>query len=100
MLAGRDMTDFMMKILTERGYSFTTSSEREIARDIKEKLTYVAEDYEAELAKAETSSDIEKNYRLPDGQWITVGAERFRCPEVCRYILNSVVMTHNFALSF
>ena len=58
-------------------------------RDIKEKLAYVAEDYEAELAKSDTSSDIEKNYELPDGQVITVGAERFRCPEVCRMLSSS-----------
>ncbi|CAN1257554.1 Actin, muscle (Fragments), partial [Linum perenne] len=47
-LAGRDLTDHLMKILTERGYSFTTTAEREIVR----------------------------SYELPDGQVITIGAER------------------------
>jgi actin-related protein len=80
-LAGRDMTDYMVKLLSEVGQSFASSAEREIVRDIKEKLSYVALDFEAEMKKYAESSAMDKTYELPDGNTVTVGNQRFRCPE-------------------
>ena len=63
-LAGGDLTRYMMRILKEQGYSFTTTAEIEIIRDIKEKLAYVALDFEKELQESETSNKFEELYMV------------------------------------
>ena len=47
--AGRDFTDCMMKIWTERGCFFTSSSERQVVRDVKVKLPYIALYFDTEM---------------------------------------------------
>ncbi len=62
-IAGRDLTDHLVRLLTERGYSMTTSAEREITRGVKEQLCYVAQDFDAELKVAAESAELERQVR-------------------------------------
>ncbi|KAI6646615.1 beta-actin [Oopsacas minuta] len=75
---GRDITGYMMKILEERGYTLATTPDRDIVNDIKEKLGYVALDFEEEMNKK--YSQVNRHYELNSGI-ITIGNERFRCAE-------------------
>ena len=78
-LAGCVLTVYLMKISSERGYSFTTTEEREIGRGVKEKLCFIAFDYDTELKSIAESSNKKQTRVLSDGNNISVGAECFRC---------------------
>ena len=73
--AGHDFSDYLGKLLAARSITLKSSE----VTEVKQTLGYVAESYEAELAKA--ASTIEKSYARADGTSITVGVERFRVPE-------------------
>ena len=76
-LGGRDINDYLIKLLNENNISLTTPYEREIARDIKEKTCYVAFDFESEKSYYNGMS-----YEMPDGEVIKINDQRFRAPEI------------------
>merc|ERR1712010_167349 len=78
-LAGRDLTEWMCKILMDSKITLTTSAEKETAKKMKEELCYVAEDYDAEMADFQ---DKTKKFEMPDGTSVEVHAQQIRCPEL------------------
>lgn len=81
-VAGRDVTEYLQLLLRKSGHNFHTSAEMEVVRDIKEKICYVA--FNIEKTEKDDSEDVEPEvpYKLPDGNVIQIGAEKFRAPEV------------------
>ena len=80
-IGGEDLTDYLMEIL--EGYQFTTRSDRDIVKNIKEKLCYVAKDFDEEMEIYLNNSKSKiNNYELPDGSVISIGSARIKCFEV------------------
>ncbi|CAD6889462.1 unnamed protein product [Tilletia controversa] len=78
-IAGRDVTENLQVHLRRAGYHLHTSAEKEIVRVMKEKCCYLALDVEKEEKDAARNSE---NFRLPDGNVVKIGPERFRAPEI------------------
>mmetsp|Transcript_23997 Transcript_23997/g.23638 ORF Transcript_23997/g.23638 Transcript_23997/m.23638 type:complete len:252 (-) Transcript_23997:21-776(-) len=80
-VAGRHVTEYLIKLLLLRGYAFNSSADFETVREIKEQLCFVGYDLKKERKLAQETTVVDKEYRLPDGNLITVGRERFEAPE-------------------
>lgn len=81
-MGGRDLTQRLVTLLVEKGYAFPTQGDKEHVRDMKEKLCYVAYNYDKELERTSYSRVSHKEYTLPDGQTVSIGPERFQTPEI------------------
>jgi len=100
-VAGLDICASLQHQLEVRGYAFQTPAEKDIIRDIKEKLTFVSLDREEDkqlglllpphslsphplpfhCLSAQRGTQLDRTYEMPDGTIIALGAERFEGPE-------------------
>ncbi|KAF9163022.1 Arp2/3 complex subunit, actin nucleation center [Actinomortierella ambigua] len=80
-VAGRDVTQYLIKLLLLRGYAFNRTADFETVRQIKEKLCYTSYDLDQDQQLANETTVLVESYTLPDGRVIKVGSERFEAPE-------------------
>jgi actin beta/gamma 1 len=79
-LAGRDLTNFLVRQMMQQGHAFRTNAEKETVKKIKEQCCYIAFDYEKEKEKA-AKGECDMPFELPDGKVIKIGKARFETPE-------------------
>ena len=76
-IAGQELTDYLMALRGRGGAGF---AEHLHFQGIKENLCDIALDFKKPETRSELSS-MEKSYKLPDGQIVSLEDERFRVPE-------------------
>lgn len=81
-VAGRNITEYLIKLLFLRGYHFNRSADFETVRQLKENVCYVTNNMEQEQRLAHETTVLTKKFTLPDGNVVAVGRERFLAPEV------------------
>lgn len=80
-LAGRHVTNYLVRLLLLRGYAFNSSADFETIREIKEQLCFCSYDLKKDRKLAEETTLHEKEYMLPDKSTIRIGRERFEAAE-------------------
>lgn len=81
-LAGHHVTNHLIKLLQIRGYNFNSSADFEMVREIKEDMCYTSINTEKESKMARDTTVLDKEYKLPNGDIIQVGRERFMATEI------------------
>ncbi|MHA1821590.1 MAG: zinc-ribbon domain-containing protein [Promethearchaeota archaeon] len=78
-LGGSDVNEYLKGLLMRYGLSLSYSAEREILRDIKEKLCFIA----LEPEKISMNSNEVADYIMPDGEKVKINMEiRANAPEI------------------
>ncbi len=76
-MGGTVLDNFMFDQLQNAGFSTDSSVRREIGRVLKERACFVSLDF-----NEDTKHVKKKDFRLPDGDMIELGSERFTVPEL------------------
>ncbi|NXI17893.1 ACL10 protein, partial [Irena cyanogastra] len=78
-VAGDHLSGHLQRLLLDSPAEPPQALTQKVLTQLKERCCYVSLDYEGELR--EKGSRAPARFRTPDGRWISLGTERFCCPE-------------------
>ena len=81
-IAGRHITEYLIKLLQMKGYSFNSSADFELVREIKEKYCFVSCDIDSDRKLDAETTYYNSIHKLPDGRKIRISNEKFEAPEI------------------
>lgn len=81
-VAGRHMTQRLIKLFQVRGYPFNRSADMATVQLLKERYCYVGYDMKVEEKLALQTTCLLKSHTLPDGRVIKMDRERYEAPEI------------------
>ena len=81
-IAGRHITDYLIKLLQVKGYAFNSTADFELVREIKEKYCFVSCDIESDRKLDHETTYYNSIHKLPDGRKIRISNEKFEAPEI------------------
>ena len=81
-LAGRHITQYLIRLLQRKGYSFNSSADFEFVRYLKEKYCFVSNDIESDRKLERETSYYNSFHLLPDETRIHISDEKFEAPEI------------------
>ena len=81
-IAGRHITEYLIKLLQLKGYAFNSTADFETVREMKEKYCFVSCDYEADKKLDKETTYYNSIHKLPDGRKIRISSEKFEATEI------------------
>jgi len=81
-IAGRHITEYLIKLLQMKGYAFNSSADFESVREIKEKYCFVSCDIDSDRKLDVETTYYNSIHKLPDGRKIRISNEKFEAPEI------------------
>ena len=78
---GNNISEYLVKLLTQKGYIFETTKEKMVIETMKQKHSFLSLDLERDIESSKNKSKPEISFTLPDDTVIHIAQEIFCCTE-------------------